>query len=34
MDKLLFTLFFLAGLFLLYLTIVLEYQFALAGVCR
>lgn len=33
MDKVLFVFFFVAGLFLLYLTIFLEHQFALAGIC-
>ncbi len=34
MDKVVFVFFFMAGLFLLYLTILLEHQFVLAGVCR
>ncbi len=34
MDKVFFAFFFVAGLFLLYLTIFLEHQFVLAGICR
>lgn len=34
MDKVVFVFFFITGLFLLYLTILLEHQFVLAGVCR
>ncbi len=34
MSKAVFVFFFLMGLLLLYLTIVLEHQFVIAGVCR
>lgn len=34
MSKAIFVFFFLMGLLLLYLTIVLEHQFVVAGVCR
>ncbi len=34
MDKVLFVFFFAVGLFLLYLTVFLEHQFVLAGICR
>jgi hypothetical protein len=33
MDKIMFGFFFLVGLLLLYLTIVLEHQFIIAGMC-
>lgn len=34
MSKAVFVFFFLMGLLLLYLTIVLEHQFVVAGLCR
>lgn len=34
MDKALFVFFFVVGLLLLYLTILLEHQFVLVGICR
>ncbi len=33
MDKVIFVFFFLMGLLLVYLTIFLEHQFVLAGIC-
>ena len=33
MDKVIFAFFFLVGLLLLYLTILLEHQFVIAGMC-